>query len=81
MNEKSKAIFLELKENNKDLSDSFNEYVDNLAEKLDIPRDIAVTLVTTELVNKYEKQLILKGLFSKMTLDEYKNKLSGEETL
>ena len=73
MNEKSKAIFLELKENNKDLSDSFNEYVDNLAEKLDIPRDIAVTLVTTELVNKYEKQLILKGLFSKMTLDEYKN--------
>ena len=78
MNEKAKKIFIELKEQDKDLSDSFNVYVDSLAERLDIPREIAVTLVTDELVNKYQKQLILKGLFSNMTLEDNKNKLSGE---
>ena len=68
MNERAKEIFLELKEKNKVLEVAFNEYVDSLTKDLEIPRDIAVTLVRDELVNRYEKDLILRQLFSDMTL-------------
>ncbi len=69
MREKAKQIFLDLKEKDKALSTAFDEYVESLSLSLDVPKDIAVTLVTDELVNKYEKNLILRELFSKMTLE------------
>ena len=70
MKEKAKEIFNQLKEKNEELNDSFNAYVDSLTENLEIPREIAVTLVTEELVNANQKKLILHGLFSKWTLEE-----------
>ena len=72
MKERAKQALLELKAQNKDLSDAFDAYVKKLAEELEIPESIAVTLVTTELVNRNEKKLILHDLFSKATLDEVK---------
>jgi len=70
MKEKAKEIFNKLKEKNKELSDIFNEYVDSLSVDLEIPREIAVTLVTDQLVVENEKKLILHGLFSKYTLEQ-----------
>ena len=72
MKERAKQALLELKAQNKDLSDAFDAYVKKLADELEIPESIAVTLVTTELVNRNEKKLILHDLFSKATLDEVK---------
>ena len=72
MKEKAKKVLLELKAQNKDLSDAFDAYVKKLAEELEIPESIAVSLVTTEMVNRNEKKLILHDLFSKATLDEVK---------
>ena len=72
MKERAKQALLELKEKNKDLSEAFDAYVKKLAEELEIPESIAVTLVTTELVNANERKLILHDLFSKATLDEVK---------
>ena len=72
MKERAKQALLKLKAQNKDLSDAFDAYVKKLAEELEIPESIAVTLVTTELVNRNEKKLILHDLFSKATLDEVK---------
>ena len=69
MREKAKKILLKLKEKNKALSDSFDDYVKILSEELEIPKDIAITLVTDELVNKYQKDLILRDLFSRATLE------------
>lgn len=73
MRVKAKQIFLSLKEKNEILSKAFDEYVETLTSELEIPKQIAVTLVTDELVNKYEKDLILRDLFSRLTLDNIKN--------
>ena len=70
MNERAKEIFLDLKAKNKVLEDAFNEYVDSLTTSLEIPKEIAVTLVRDELVNRHEKDLILRQLFSDMTLKD-----------
>ena len=69
MKEKAKRILIELKEKNKVLSEAFDEYVKSLSDELEIPKDIAITLVTDELVNKYQKDLILRDLFSRATLE------------
>ena len=69
MKEKAKRILIELKEKNKALSEAFDEYVQSLSDELEIPKDIAITLVTDELVNKYQKDLILRNLFSRSTLN------------
>ena len=74
MKEKAKQIFLNLKEKNSALAIAFNEYVELLSAELEISEDIAVTLVTDELVNKYQKDLILRELFSKMTLENLDKK-------
>ncbi|MBQ7339228.1 MAG: hypothetical protein IJW43_00035 [Clostridia bacterium] len=70
MKEKAKEILLGLKQKDKVLASAFNEYVELLVSSLEIPKDIAITLVTSELVNKYQKELILRDLFSKSTLEE-----------
>lgn len=63
-----------LKEKNKALSEVFDEYVKLLSEELEIPKEISITLVTDELVNKYQRDLILKELFSKATLENLDKK-------
>ena len=68
MKEKAKKILLKLKGQNKVLSDSFDDYVSSIVKELEIPKDIAITLVTSELVNKYHRDLILHELFSNATL-------------
>lgn len=72
MKEKAKQIFLELKEKDNALSEAFNSYVKKLSENLEINESIAVTLVTDELVNRYQKRLILNDLFSKYSLENLK---------
>ena len=69
MKEKAKQIFLGLKEKDKVLSEAFNNYVKKLSEDLEINEELAVTLVTDELVNRYQKNLILENLFSKYSLE------------
>ena len=69
MREKAKKILQVLRFKDKVLSEAFNSYVDKLTESLEIPRDIAVKIVTDELVLEYEKKLILSELFSQSTLD------------
>ena len=73
MREKAKKIFLDLKAKDKELKKIFDEYVNSLKNELEIDEDIAIKLVTDELVNKYEKQLILRNLFSNLTLKNLKN--------
>ncbi len=70
MKEKAKEILLRLKEKNKVLSDSIDDYVKAVAKELEISDEIASSLVMTEIVNKNQKQLILSQLFSPSTLDE-----------
>ena len=72
MKEKAKEILLKLKEKDKALSVAFDDYVELLVKELEISKDIAVTLVTDELVNNYYKDLILRDLFSKTTLETIK---------
>ena len=72
MREKAKKILLALKAKNKELSAAFDSYVKQLSEELEIEERIAVTLVTDELVNRNQKQLILSELFSKSTLKNFK---------
>ena len=72
MRERAKEILLKLKENNVALKTAFDEYVEQLSKELERPKDIAVTLVTSELVNQHEKELILHELFSKFTLESVK---------
>ncbi len=68
MREKAKEILLNLKDKDKALSDAFNDYVKHLVCELEISEDIASTLVVDELVNRYERDLILRDLFSIETL-------------
>ena len=70
MREKAKAILLDLKEVDAPFRESFNVYVKALTSTLEIPEDIAVRLVIDDLVNKYEKKLILHELFSSETLED-----------
>lgn len=70
MKERAKKALAKLQQQNVELKRSFDAYVNKLVDELEIPKDIAVTLVRDELVNKYEKELILKDLFSKHTLKD-----------
>ena len=70
MRAKALEILDELKAKDKQLNDSFNSYVKAVSERLEVPEEIAMNLVRTELVNKYERKLILSDLFSKLTLEE-----------
>ena len=72
MKEKARHILLDLKTRDEELKKIFDEYVNLLRDELDIEEEIAVRLVTDELVNKYEKQLILRNLFSNLTLENLK---------
>ena len=72
MRERAKKILLDLKQKDKALSTAFNEYVEHLSKELEIEEELAVTLVTDELVNKYKKDLILRDLFSRLTLENLK---------
>ena len=72
MKEKARHILLDLKTRDEELKNIFDEYVNLLRDELEIPEEIAVKLVTDELVNKYEKQLILRNLFSNLTLENLK---------
>ena len=74
MREKAKKLFLDLKSKDKALSACFNAYVKMLSDELEIDESIAVTLVTDELVNRYQKDLILKNLFSKYSLENLNKK-------
>ena len=74
MKEKARKILLELKKKDKALSKAFDTYVKHLVDSLEIPEDIAVTLVRDELVNQYERKLILHNLFSKTTLENLDKK-------
>ena len=70
MKKKALKILDEFRAQDKALSEAFDAYVKQITERLEIPEEIAVRLVREELVNKYEKKLILSNLFSKMTLEE-----------
>lgn len=72
MRERARNALNELKAKDQDLRDKFNSYVALLAEELEIPEDVAVALVTEELVNRNERKLILYDLFSKKTLENVK---------
>lgn len=72
MKEKARHILLDLKTRDEELNNIFNEYVNLLRDELEVPEEIAVKLVIDELVNKYEKQLILRNLFSNLTLENLK---------
>ena len=72
MREKAKEILLRLKDKDKALSNAFNDYVQHLVKELEITEELAVTLVTDELVNKYQRDLIMRDLFSKITLENIK---------
>ena len=70
MKERAKEILLKLKSEKKEFSEAFNNYVKHLVVELEIDESLAVTLVTDELVNQYERKLIMQDLFSKLTLDQ-----------
>ena len=70
MEEKAKEVLLRLKGEDTAFSDAFDAYVNALVKELEIPEKIAVALVTTETVKKYQRKLILHDLFSKSTVDE-----------
>ena len=69
MRDKAKAALEELKTIDKDFLDKFNSYVALLKEELEIPEEIAVTLVTDKLIKINEKKLILYSLFGKDALE------------
>ena len=79
MKERAKQTLLLLKEKDKAIEKIFNEFVDDIERELEIPKDIAVTLITDELVNRYQKKLILHSIFSKATLENYKEELADGE--
>ena len=55
MKERAKEILLKLKSEKKEFSEVFNNYVKHLVVELEIDESLAVTLVTDELVNQYER--------------------------
>lgn len=77
MRERAKKEFNNFKEKNAELNKLFNEYVEELEKILEIPKRIAVSLVTDELVNRYEKQLILRSIFSETTLKKHEGELNN----
>lgn len=70
MKEKAKEILLKLTQKKKELSDSIDSYSNLVAKELDIPEEIAKTIVLDDITNKYQKQLLLYELFSEETLKE-----------
>lgn len=70
MRERAKEILLKLKNEKKEFSEAFDNYVKHLADELEIDERLAVTLVTDELINNNERKLILHDLFSKATLEQ-----------
>ena len=74
MRERAKEIFIRLKEKDKALSEAFDEYVQHLVKELEISESLAVTLVTDELVNNHQRDLIMRDLFSKLTLENLDKK-------
>ena len=68
--ERAKKVLEIFKEHDQELKDKFDSYVALLKEELEIPEDIATSLVTTELVKRNKKKLILFEMFSKQTLEE-----------
>ena len=75
MKEKAKEVLLSLKAKNEELSRSIDEYSLEVAKNLEIPLDIAKTLVLSDITNKYEKKLILIGLFGENTLKDCEEEL------
>ncbi len=76
MKERAKKEFNKFKEKDAELNKLFNEYVEDIEIRLEIPKRIAVSLVTDELVNRYEKQLILRSIFSETTLKKHEGELN-----
>ncbi len=70
MKEKAKEILLKLKQKKQELSDSIDAYSNMVAKELDIPEEIAKTVVLDDITNKYQKQLLLYELFSEETLKD-----------
>ena len=70
MKEKAKEILLKLKGKHKELSDSIDNYANLLSKELDIPEQIAKTIVLDDITNKHQKRLLLTELFSEDILKE-----------
>lgn len=69
-NERARKALEILKAHDQELKDKFDSYVALVQEKLEINEEIATRLVTTELVNRNQKKLILFEMFSKSTIKE-----------
>ncbi|MBQ3492507.1 MAG: hypothetical protein IJA88_00185 [Clostridia bacterium] len=78
MREVAKETFLELKEKDKEVKKVFEEYVDDLVTRLEIPREIAANVVADNLVSEYESRLIALSIFRKDTFDKY---FANQDTL
>lgn len=70
MKEKAKEILLKLKEKHKELSDSIDDYARLVSKELDIPEDIAKTVVLDDITNKHLKRLLLVELFNEDILKD-----------
>ncbi len=70
MRERAKEILEKLKNDKKEFADAFENYVAHLSAELEIDQSLAVTLVTDDLVNEYERRLIMHDLFRKSTLEK-----------
>ena len=70
MRERAKQTLLKLKEKDKAIEKIFDEYVSDLEKELEIPKELAATLVADELTNRFEKKLILHSLFNPFVLEE-----------
>ena len=70
MRERAKEVLLKLKSEKREIAEAFDNYVKHLVEELEIEESLAVTLVTDELVNRHQRTLIMRDLFSKSTLEQ-----------
>lgn len=70
MRERAKQTLLKLKEKDKAVEKIFNEYVSDLEKELEIPKELAATLVADELTNRFERKLILHSLFNPLVIEE-----------
>ncbi len=68
--ERAKKALEILKAHDQELQEKFDSYVALLKEELEISEEIATRLVTTDLVNRNKKKLILFEMFSKSTIKE-----------
>lgn len=72
MREKAKKALEKLKRKDKKLQEQFDSLVALLKEELEINEQIAVALVTQELVNRNKQKLYAQELFSRETLEAIK---------